>query len=178
MYLDLVSVVFLSEDRCGHTRDFCANCWTDCNCGSGLFRAFRTEHAQRTQRGGLQSHPFGDCWSEQVTRLMYSAATKALKNYLKKGKKLEELLTQKASNKMSRSCSATRRMTQSGLRKFRMTPFEGVAKACKEDRLEDWTVVCQALSQSIREEEWTAVHEQLNSVCRKIGVTKSWSESG
>ena len=30
---------------------------------------------------------------------------------------------------------------------------------------------------TIRKEEWTEMHEQIKEVCKKIGVTKSWSES-
>ena len=35
---------------------------------------------------------------------------------------------------------------------------------------ENWVVLCQALHQSIAQEEWTDMHESLKTVCKKIGV--------
>ena len=38
---------------------------------------------------------------------------------------------------------------------------------------EDWVVLCQAMYQSIKEEEWIEMHEKLREVIRKIGVKGS-----
>ena len=57
-HLDLVSVVFSSEDGCGYARDFCANCWAEHNGGSCSFRSSGAEQVQRRKRRGVQSPPF------------------------------------------------------------------------------------------------------------------------
>ena len=81
-YLDLVPEVFPSEEGRGHQRDARAECWHELNGGSSSVSSLRGEQAQRRKRGrGLQSHPFGDCWIEQLVRRKYIEVTKDLENY-------------------------------------------------------------------------------------------------
>ena len=65
-YLDLGPVILYKED--GSTRALCAKCGTEHNGGVSSAGTFKLEQARPRKRGGLQSHPFGDDWVEQVMR--------------------------------------------------------------------------------------------------------------
>ena len=82
-YLDLVPVVFHSEDGGGYVGDVSAACWTELNDG-GQLGILEMEQSQRRKRGGLEAQPFGDCWNQQVVRRRYTEAAKELKGGLKR----------------------------------------------------------------------------------------------
>ena len=118
-YLDLVPVVFSTDDGVGCTRDLCSACWMEHKGGVSSTRTFTLEQAQRRQREGLQHNPFGDGWFEHLICRKYVEATKEVRRELN-GKK-ETILNSKKSGR-----------TQM---KHRSTPhhaFRGLAHACRE----------------------------------------------
>ena len=68
-YVDIVRVVFPSEDGFGCTRDVCAECG-----GDRSSRSMKKEQTQRRKTGGLEIQPFGDCRIEQTMRRTYIEA--------------------------------------------------------------------------------------------------------
>jgi len=67
-----VTPVFLdAKDVKRYTRDRSVECWSANNAGVSSVRTFRSEHAHRRKRRGLEIQPFGYCWIETVLRKKY-----------------------------------------------------------------------------------------------------------
>ena len=76
--VDLMPLVFPSEDGSGCTRDVCAERWTVLNVEDSSVRSMKKEQAQRRKSGELQIQPFGNCWIKQAMRRKYIEATREL----------------------------------------------------------------------------------------------------